>query len=116
MKIYISTPITGHDPATQRAKAADIAGKIRSLGHEPVNPFDTPPPPACTDEKQRYAYYMGEDIKRLLLCDAIFMCEGWRRSKGCKAEYEVAGCYDLARLRNLAIISVPADGGTTTQQ
>lgn len=109
MKIYISIPITGHAPEAQRAKAAAIADEIRNLGHEPVNPFDTPEAPAGLNEKERYAYYMGEDIKRLLLCDAILMCEGWRFSKGCKAEYEVAGCYDLARFRNLAIIPVPAD-------
>ncbi|MBD5224840.1 MAG: DUF4406 domain-containing protein [Bacteroidales bacterium] len=109
MKIYISIPITGCDPAIQRAKAAEIADKIRALGHEPVNPFDTPLPPAGLSDKERYAYFMGEDIKRLLMCDAIYMCAGWVKSKGCKAEYDVAGCYHLERFRNLAIIPVSTD-------
>lgn len=95
MKIYISIPMTGHDLATQRAKAAEIANQIRALGHEPVNPFDTPEPPAELSERERYAYFMGEDIKRLLMCDAIFMCKGWRGSKGCRAEMGVAMAYCL---------------------
>ena len=109
MKIYISIPITGCDIDTQRTKAAEIADKIRALGHKPVNPFDTPQPPAGLSDKERYAYFMGEDIKRLIMCDAIYMSAGWTKSKGCKAEYEVAGCYNLTRFRNLAIIPIAAD-------
>ena len=96
MKIYISIPMTGHDLATQRAKAAEIAEQIRALGHEPVNPFDTPEPQGDLSEKEKYAYFMGEDVKRLLMCDAIFMCEGWSKSKGCKAEFGIAQIYGLA--------------------
>lgn len=46
MRIYISIPISGHDLATQRATASEIAEKIKALGHEPVNPFDTPDAPS----------------------------------------------------------------------
>ncbi|MDE6534561.1 MAG: DUF4406 domain-containing protein [Muribaculaceae bacterium] len=107
MKIYISIPMTGHDLATQRAKAAEIAEQIRALGHEPVNPFDTPEPPAGLSETKEYAYYMLEDIKRLWLCDAIFMCEGWENSYGCNIELEVAvhnGCSvyeDIGRINHI---------------
>lgn len=90
MKIYISIPISGRDLATQRATAADIAERIRALGHEPVNPFDTPEPHDELSEKERYAYYMGEDIKRLLMCDAIFRCIGSGGSKGCMIEAHAA--------------------------
>lgn len=95
MKIYISIPITGHDLATQRTKAAEVAEKIKALGHEPVNPFDTSAPPEGLSETQKYAYYMLKDIRQLFHCDAIFMCEGWENSYGCKIELEVAvhlGC------------------------
>lgn len=95
MKIYISIPISGKDLATQRAKANEIADKIRALGHEPVNPFDTPEPQGDLSEKEKYAYFMGEDIKRLLMCDAIFLCPCWNKSKGCRAEFGVAMAYKL---------------------
>ena len=90
MKIYISIPISGKSFYPQYAKAAEIAEQIRALGHEPVNPFDTPEPPEGLSEKERYAYFMGEDIKRLLMCDAIFLCEDWSHSRGCRVEWEAA--------------------------
>lgn len=104
MTIYLSIPITGHALVTQKAKAAEIAEQIRALGHEPVNPFDTPEPPAELSERERYAYYMGEDIKRLLMCDAILLCEGWRKSKGCNLEHETANAYGLLVFHNISAI------------
>lgn len=95
MKIYISIPITGHDLATQRAKAAEIAEKIKALGHEPVNPFDTPEAPAEMSEREKYAYYMGEDVKRLLLCDGVYFHLEWPKSKGCNVEFTIALTYKL---------------------
>lgn len=104
MRIYISIPISNHDLATQRAKAAEIAEKIKALGHEPVNPFDTPEAPPGMSEKERYAYYMGEDIKRLLMCDAAYFCEGYYKSAGCRTEVSVADNYGIIRFHDLKLI------------
>lgn len=90
MKVYISIPITGHDLKEQRAKAAKFAEAIRSIGHDPVNPFDTPASPSDLNEREAYAYYMGEDIKALLLCDAAYFAKGWENSTGCRIEHAVA--------------------------
>ena len=90
MTVYISIPITGLDLYTQRTNAAEVAELISSHGHEPVNPFDSPEPPADLSERERYAYFMGEDIKQLLMCDAILMCAGWPFSKGCRMELSAA--------------------------
>lgn len=101
MKIYISIPISGKDLATQQAVAKETAERIRTLGHEPVNPFDTPPAPPEWTEKQKYAYYMGEDIKRLLMCDVAYFCEGWRDSDGCLMEFNAAQIYGITRYVNI---------------
>lgn len=101
MKIYISIPISGYDLATQQAKAAEIVERIKALGHEPVNPFDTPLAPLEMSDREKYAYYMGEDIKRLLMCDAAFFCEGWRNSNGCIYEFEATRIYPIKRFVNL---------------
>lgn len=101
MKIYISIPITGHDLMTQTGKALEIAEKIKALGHEPVNPFDTPLAPPEMSDKEKYAYYMGEDIKRLLMCDAAYFCEGWRNSNGCCFEFEATRLYPIERFVNI---------------
>ncbi len=95
MKIYISIPISGYDLATQQAKAAEIVERIKALGHEPVNPFDTPPPPDRLSEKELYAYYIGEDIKRLLMCDGVYFHPHWTKSKGCRLEHQAAMVYGL---------------------
>lgn len=99
MKIYISIPISNNDISIQKAKADEIAGLIRNRKHTPVNPFETPPPPEEYNSDQKYAYYMGRDIEQLLLCDAIFMCEGWAYSKGCCMEKA------LAHINNMIIIN-----------
>lgn len=90
MKIYISIPISGQSIETQRLHVSDVAKELKKLGHEPVNPFDTPEAPVDLSEKEKYAYYMGRDIEQLMLCDAIFMCKGWTFSRGCTIELSVA--------------------------
>lgn len=97
MKIYISIPISGHSIEEQKEKAKYIAERLKALGHEPVNPFDTPPPSGNLSDKEQYAYYIGEDLKRLLTCDAAFFCEDWLKSKGCRLEYHVASLYGIKR-------------------
>ena len=95
MKIYISIPITGHDLNTQTGKALEIAEKIKALGHEPVNPFDTPLAPPEMSDKEKYAYYMGEDIKCLLMCDGAYFHPKWTKSKGYSTEHDIASRYGL---------------------
>lgn len=101
MKIYISIPISGHNLAVQQRKANEAAKKLREMGHEPVNPFDTIAPPGGLREDERYAYYMGEDLKKLLMCDAILMCSGWGASKGCAVEHQVARIYSIKTIYGL---------------
>lgn len=105
MKIYISIPISGHDLTTQTGKAMELAAKVQALGHEAVNPFDTPLAPTEWDERAKYAYYMGEDLKLLLGCDAILMADPmWTKSRGCRLEFEAAriyGLHDFARVEDI---------------
>lgn len=95
MKIYISIPISGHDPEEQRAKAERFAKDIDAIYHDPINPFDVSAPPEWLNDKEKYAYYMGEDIKELLLCDAVYFSRGWEQSKGCRLEHAAAEIYGL---------------------
>lgn len=104
MKIYISIPISSHDVMTQTGTALLMAEKIKALGHEPVNPFETPLAPPEWPERQKYAYYMGRDIEKLLLCDAIYFCEGWHESKGCRVESYIAETYGIKRYLDLRFI------------
>ena len=95
MRVYISIPITGHDPEVQKAKAERYAKDIYAIGHDPVNPFDVLPPNAPLSEKGTYAYYMSFDIVNLLLSDAAYFRRGWEQSKGCRLEHAAAEIYGL---------------------
>lgn len=116
MRIYISIPISGLDLATQRATASEIAEKIKALGHEAVNPFDTPEPPPGMSDREKYAYYMGEDIKRLLLCDAVYFHPEWINSKGCATERDIALRYGLKRFYIFSGIAPIDEISTATER
>ena len=85
--VYISLPITGVKESDIMANITFAKMKINAIGNIGVfsyNPNDTNKP---------YSYYMAKSIELLLECDAIYLCKGWKKSKGCRAEYEVAKIY-----------------------
>ncbi len=80
MKVYISLPISGKEK-TAREKADIIKAALSRAGHTPVNPFDI-----YAGDKPSYADYLCSDLRALADCDAIFLCEGWQFSRGCRIE------------------------------
>lgn len=89
MKVYISLPISGFPLDLVKKRARQYKEKLQVDGYEVVTPFD-----ACSELGHPYSFYMGEDIKALLECDAIYLAPGWHGSKGCTAEYEVARVFN----------------------
>ncbi len=86
-KIYISIPITGHDIEKQKRKAERIKEQIPNS----ISPFDI-----VEDNGQSYGYFMGKDIEYILdNCDTVFLCSGWKKSRGCILEYCAAKIYGL---------------------
>lgn len=85
MKVYISLPISGKDIEEQKRHAGDVASFLMTAGFTPMSPFGN-----GLDKSASYEDHLREDLKMLLGCDAIFMCEGWQGSKGCTLEHEVA--------------------------
>ena len=81
-KIYISGKITGDDNFKKKFKVAE--SKLRKSGWRIIaNP--TSFPAALTWEA-----YMIQDIRELFTCDAIFMIDDWKESKGAKIEHAIA--------------------------
>lgn len=96
-KIYVSLPISGYDIEERKAYAAKRKEDLLSLFRdvftdnvvvEVVTPFEV-----CAETDKSYSYYMGRDIEALLDCDAILMCQGWGKSKGCQLERYTADLY-----------------------
>lgn len=85
MKIYISIPITGHDEHKQREKADLAKAMLSRAGHKAVSPFDI-----YAGHDPQYADYLCADLRTLADCDAIYLCDSWQFSRGCRIEANFA--------------------------
>lgn len=85
MKIYISIPISGHPLEEVRERADHIKMALSRGGHEVVSPLDI-----YAGQNPTYADYICYDLRAMLDCDAVFFCDGWDRSCGCRIEHYVA--------------------------
>lgn len=84
MRTYIAGPMTGikdfNFPLFH-----ETARKLRERGHIVVNPAEINPDTAMSWEE-----CMKADIKALVDCDAVYMLEGWKNSKGATLEHHIA--------------------------
>ena len=84
MLVYISGKITGNENYKDDFRKAELWLKLTD---------DTPINPAKLNEvlpKITYSQLMAIDYKLIELCDAIFMLDGWQKSKGACAELSYA--------------------------
>lgn len=101
-KIYVSLPIEGYEETLEQRcyRASHVA---MALGYVPVTPLDINKSNMYTKDgelipyKERLATCIGNDIRELLKCDAILMCENWdhSNSKGCRVEKFTAEVYGI---------------------
>lgn len=84
MKIYISGKITGFPIDVVRERFNTAESFLESAGFEVVNPLKNFI--AVSEPWER----MARDIELLLPCDAVYMLDGWRHSKGARIEYNIA--------------------------
>ncbi len=94
MKVYISLPISGRGIDKAREHADMVAAQLSRRGHTPVNPFAI-----YAGKNPTYADHLCSDLRALMDCDAIYLCEGWHSSRGCRIEAKVAAEFGLERLR-----------------
>ena len=84
-KIYISGPITGHNPDKVAERFATAKKTFDGTDYTPVSPLENGLPESAT-----YDEHMIRDLEMLAECEAIYMLNGWGRSKGCKIEFASA--------------------------
>lgn len=102
IKIYVSLPITGQEntvmercmEAKERLETIFKEADTQDYELEVVFPKDvekigTPE----QDNTKPLGYWIGEDIKLLMDCDAVFLCANNSRSRGCCLEHKCASLY-----------------------
>lgn len=88
MKIFLSIPISGFNHKTQKDKADRIKLLLSKKGNEVVNPFDI-----YAGKNPSYFDHISYDLRALSDCDAVFFCNGWQNSKGCRLERSFCEIY-----------------------
>lgn len=84
-KIYVSLPITGRKKEDYEEYCKAIQKYLEYYGYETVSFLQSGLPTEAP-----YGDHMRADYKLLLSCDAIFLCDGWEYSVGCRHELLVA--------------------------
>ena len=94
-KIYISGPITGY-PKLNRMAFEFAAIDLCHHGYIAVNPHDV-----CKSmaPDATWLEYMRQDIRALVMCDAIFMLPGWWKSRGARIEWLIAKLLGIKRIK-----------------
>lgn len=88
--VYISGPMTGlpefNYPAFNAAAAA-----LRAAGYVVENPAENPEPPC-----KSWAGYMRSAIAQVSRAHALYLLDGWERSRGARLEVQIALELELA--------------------
>lgn len=93
-KVFISGPMSGYDNFNREA-FMEAEKKLKDAGYSVFNPAWL-----NFDESWDTASIMAIDMAALSRCDAIYQLDGWRESKGAKAEYRTAEWLGLDILGN----------------
>lgn len=85
MKVYISGAITNNPNYLSEFAAAEE--KLLANGYLVINPTNT--------TGNSYKEFIDKDLKELMKCDAIYLLNGWQKSKGAMLEYTYAKTVDM---------------------
>ena len=85
MRVYISGKITGLEYSEVERLFNAAEKKLSKNGFTPVNPLRNNLPMWAS-----WREHMKKDIQILLSCDAIFMLDNWKDSKGATLERHIA--------------------------
>ena len=85
MKVYISIPISGYDVREVQEHADIVKSHLSWKGYTVISPFEI-----YAGKNPTYTDRILANLEKLFECDAVYICNSWRESKGCRIEHMVA--------------------------
>lgn len=85
IKIYISGKITGLDRKVAESRFDEAMIKLCKEGYNVCNPFLID-----HNHDQSWESFMLADLKLLFECQAVYMLNNWKSSKGARIEHYIA--------------------------
>lgn len=101
MRIYISGPITGTSNATERFLEAEERLSREMPEAEWINPERAGDELRAGTDTLEHKDFMHVSFAMLDLCDAIYLLNGWQRSRGACMEYGYAKAMGMAIMEEL---------------
>ena len=101
MKVFISQPMHGLSEDQIKHELEEAKKRIisfypdKNTDIEFVSTYEQPHPDPEIEYKNIRLYYLGNSIKRLGECDAIYFCPGWYKANGCRIEHMIAELYNI---------------------
>lgn len=85
MKVYISIPISGYDVGKVQEHIDIVKAHLSRKGYTAISPLEI-----YAGKNPTYKERILADLEKMLECDAVYFCNGWCESSGCRIEHKVA--------------------------
>jgi len=104
-KIYLAGCMSKYkDTDFGHAMFAKEAARLRAKGFEVINPAEN----FNGDKTLPYYTYLRKGIEQVMSCDAVVVLDGWRESKGARAEVQAAQSVDIP-VYDINLLPIPAE-------
>lgn len=104
MKVMISQPMNGRNEEEIKKERQDIIEKFNKMHIEVINTlFNEEVPDNCNAA----VYYLGKSISAMKDIDALYMCNNWFNTRGCRIENQVAREYGIKILDKNFFVNTP---------
>lgn len=97
-KAMISQPMAGKTEEEIQVTRNKAINKLNELGYELVNTLFTDEWVAkekSNDVTNVPLWFLAKSLQRMSECDAVYLCNGWVKARGCNVEHTAADLYGL---------------------
>ena len=99
MKVFISQPMNGKTEQEIRGQRQAAIENIHNLCKAPIEIVDSyfkdDAVKIDTWNSRGAILLLAKSIEKIAEADVVYMCEGWKNSRGCRIEHEIARDYGL---------------------